>query len=185
MPFVSGLQGPTFRPLHSSRPAPCLPCHQRRAAAGRAGVLAGAKKVAASELRGLSDDEILQQVAASQFELVQLEWKVSRKEVGPPWLPLGAEPLQQGPHQTLRTCADGHDQRLPVAQEARAHPSRPACSLAVRPSQHMSRAPHAQIARLLTVKREREIKQGVDKRESRRRERWAPHACWAVPLHAG
>ena len=81
MPFLLTQQGSTFRPVHVSRAAPCLPSTQQTQAPSRPCVAVWAKKVAASELRQLSDDDLLKQVAKSQYEIVQLQWKQSRKEV--------------------------------------------------------------------------------------------------------
>ena len=81
MPFLLTQQGSTFRPFHLSRAAPCLPCTQQTQAPSRPCLAVWAKKVAASELRQLSEDDLLKQVAKSQYEIVQLQWKQSRKEV--------------------------------------------------------------------------------------------------------
>ena len=170
MPFISGLQGPALRPLHTSRAGHCMPCHHQPSGS-RGSVRVHTKKIAATELRGLSDEEILQEVARSQFELVQLEWKVSRKEVGSQLresaevLSLSAEPRVGAALQAV-TTSDFQWHRKHVRRR---------CLLQSALDKHrqLTAPGRPQIARLLTVKRERELKQGVDKRESRRRERWA------------
>ena len=80
-----------------------------------------AKKVAASELRQLSDEDLLKQVARSQYELVQMQWKQSRQEVGITAVrsSLRKYKAQAADLLTPIVCAGHHHQRYAVAQEAR------------------------------------------------------------------